>query len=131
MGFGHGSSAARRGDASGDLEQEGRVDGRVLPDEIMEFLAHRIRTNIRRLEGALIRVASHASLTGKKLNVEVVEGLLREILHEGRPLLRKHRSHSEARGRALRYPPRGHDQGKAASETSLFRGRSPCFSPAR
>ncbi|MDW8310853.1 MAG: helix-turn-helix domain-containing protein, partial [Verrucomicrobiales bacterium] len=42
----------------------------------------RIRTNVRRLEGALIRVASYASLTGRKLTIEVVEGLLREILHE-------------------------------------------------
>src|SRR5581483_9263274 len=57
-----------------------------LPEEIMGFLANRIRSNIRRLEGALIRVASYASLTGKKLTVETVEGLLREILHEeGRP----------------------------------------------
>jgi chromosomal replication initiator protein len=54
----------------------------VLSDDIINFLATRIRTNIRRLEGALIRVASYASLTGKKLSIEIVEGLLREILHE-------------------------------------------------
>lgn len=53
-----------------------------LPSEIITFIATRIRTNIRRLEGALIRVASYASLTGKKLTVEMVEGLLREILQE-------------------------------------------------
>src|SRR5437867_5060744 len=56
--------------------------GVELPDEIINFLANRIRTNIRRLEGALIRVASYALLTGKKLTLEVVEGLLREVLHE-------------------------------------------------
>jgi len=60
-------------------DAETRVE---LPDEIINFLANRIRTNIRRLEGALIRVASYASLTGKKLTLEVVEGLLREVLHE-------------------------------------------------
>jgi chromosomal replication initiator protein len=54
----------------------------VLPDEVINFLATRIRTNIRRLEGALIRTVSYATLTGKKLSLEVVEGLLREILHE-------------------------------------------------
>jgi len=64
------------------LNKKAQSMGVVLPEEIMSFLAHRIRTNIRRLEGALIRVASYASLTGKKLSVEVVEGLLREILHE-------------------------------------------------
>ena len=56
--------------------------GVELPEEIVNFLAQRIRTNIRRLEGALVRVTSFAALTGKKLSLEVVEGLLREILHE-------------------------------------------------
>src|SRR5204863_570786 len=56
--------------------------GVELPEDIINFLATRIRTNIRRLEGALIRVASFAALTGKKLSLEVVEGLLREVLHE-------------------------------------------------
>ncbi len=64
------------------LQKKARVMGVDLPPDVMNFLAHRIRTNIRRLEGALIRVASYASLTGKKLNIEVVEGLLREVLHE-------------------------------------------------
>ena len=62
--------------------------GVQLPEEITHFLATRIRTNIRRLEGALIRVASYASLTGKKVTLEVVETLLREVLHEeGRNIL--------------------------------------------
>src|SRR3989449_5729108 len=64
------------------LRQKAQVMGVELPEEIMDFLAHRIRANIRRLEGALIRVASYAALTGKKLSIEVVEGLLREVLHE-------------------------------------------------
>jgi chromosomal replication initiator protein len=64
------------------LNKKAQLMGVQLPEEIMNFLANRIRTNIRRLEGALIRVASYAALTGKKLTLEVVEGLLREILHE-------------------------------------------------
>jgi chromosomal replication initiator protein len=64
------------------LKKKAQLMGVELPEEIMNFLANRIRTNIRRLEGALIRVASYAALTGKKLSLEVVEGLLREILHE-------------------------------------------------
>ncbi len=64
------------------LRKKEQLMGVELPEEILNFLAHRIRTNIRRLEGALIRVASYASLTGKKLSIEVVEGLLREVLHE-------------------------------------------------
>jgi len=64
------------------LRKKEKAMGVQLPDEIVNFLAHRIRTNIRRLEGALIRVASFAALTGKKLTLPVVEGLLREVLHE-------------------------------------------------
>jgi chromosomal replication initiator protein len=64
------------------LRKKEKTLGVELPDEIINFLANKIRTNIRRLEGALIRVASYASLTGKKLTIEVVEGLLREVLHE-------------------------------------------------
>jgi chromosomal replication initiator protein len=64
------------------LKKKAQIMNAVLPDDIINFLATRIRTNIRRLEGALIRVASYASLTGKKLTIEVVENLLREILHE-------------------------------------------------
>ncbi|MGO8838409.1 MAG: chromosomal replication initiator protein DnaA [Limisphaerales bacterium] len=64
------------------LNKKAQLMGVTLPEDVMNFLANRIRTNVRRLEGALIRVASYASLTGKKLTIEVVEGLLREILHE-------------------------------------------------
>ena len=64
------------------LNKKAQLMGVILPEDILNFLASRIRTNVRRLEGALIRVASYASLTGKKLSIEVVEGLLREILHE-------------------------------------------------
>jgi chromosomal replication initiator protein len=64
------------------LQKKAQIMGVQLPAEIMEFLANRIRANIRRLEGALIRVASYAALTGKKLSLEMVEGLLREVLHE-------------------------------------------------
>lgn len=53
-----------------------------LPDQIITFLANRIRTNVRRLEGALVRVAAYAQLSGKALDLETVETLLREILQE-------------------------------------------------
>lgn len=53
-----------------------------LAPEIYEFLAKRIRTNVRRLEGALMRVASFASLSGKALTQDNVEHLLKDILQE-------------------------------------------------
>ncbi|MFO1498806.1 MAG: chromosomal replication initiator protein DnaA [Verrucomicrobiota bacterium] len=64
------------------LRKKEKCMGVELPDEIINFLAARVRSNIRRLEGALIRVASYASLTGKKLTSEMVESLLHDVLHE-------------------------------------------------
>jgi len=53
-----------------------------LDNRVLEFLAQRIRTNVRRLEGALMRVASFASLSGRDLTDEAVEHLLKDILQE-------------------------------------------------
>jgi chromosomal replication initiator protein len=67
------------------LRKKAQIMGVDLPEEIMSFLANRVRNNIRRLEGALIRVTSYAALTDKELSIEVVEGLLRDILHQEAP----------------------------------------------
>ncbi|HTH47259.1 MAG TPA: chromosomal replication initiator protein DnaA [Candidatus Limnocylindria bacterium] len=64
------------------LRNKEQAYGFALPPEILNFLAERIRTNIRRLEGAFTRVAAYAQLTGKPLKIETVETLLREILQE-------------------------------------------------
>ncbi len=53
-----------------------------IPEEILQFIASRIRSNIRRLEGALVRVTSYTSLHGKPPTIETVESLLRDLLHE-------------------------------------------------
>jgi chromosomal replication initiator protein len=64
------------------LRKKARTMQIKLRDEVLEFLANRIRSNVRRLEGALMRVASFASLSGKELTNEVVEHLLKDILQE-------------------------------------------------
>ena len=64
------------------LRKKARTLKIKLRDEIFDFLATRIKTNVRRLEGALMRVASFASLSGKELTNEVVEHLLKDILQE-------------------------------------------------
>ena len=53
-----------------------------LPDEIVSFIAAGIRNNIRRLEGALTRLATYASLSGERLTPRVCETMLRDFLQE-------------------------------------------------
>jgi len=53
-----------------------------LGHDVLEFLAQRIKSNIRRLEGALMRVASYASLRNGQLSTGDIENVLRDILQE-------------------------------------------------
>ena len=53
-----------------------------LAEDVLDFLAQRVRTNVRRLEGALMRVVSYQSLSGREISRETVEQLLRDILRE-------------------------------------------------
>lgn len=64
------------------LRKKEKSIGVRLPDEVINFIAERIRTNIRRLEGALTRVAGYVSLTNGNVSIESVEALLRELLQE-------------------------------------------------
>ena len=53
-----------------------------LDDEIMEFLAERVSRNVRRMEGALTRIAGYDNLIDRKLDLNAVERLLSDLLHE-------------------------------------------------
>ena len=54
----------------------------TVDDSVINFLAEKIRSNVRRLEGALVRVATFASLAGESVTVEKVEYLLRDFIQE-------------------------------------------------
>ena len=51
-----------------------------VPAKVLEFLAHRISSNIRELEGALTRIAAHASLIGRDITIESAADLLADLL---------------------------------------------------
>jgi chromosomal replication initiator protein len=53
-----------------------------LDDKIMEFLAERVSRNVRRMEGALTRIAGYNKLIDQQLDLNAVERLLSDLLHE-------------------------------------------------
>src|SRR5512141_2874712 len=55
---------------------------RNIPPEVANFLATRIKSNIRDLEGSLIRIAAQASLTGEEINLETTKKILKDIIHD-------------------------------------------------
>ena len=52
----------------------------IMSDGVLEFLAHRISTNVRVLEGALTRLFAFASLVGREVNLDMVQECLADIL---------------------------------------------------
>ena len=54
-----------------------------LPDAVAIYIAGRIKSNIRELEGSLIRLIAYASLTGRELSVDLAQEVLRNVLEHG------------------------------------------------
>ena len=51
-----------------------------IPPNILEFLAHKITSNVRELEGALNRLSAFSSLVGREINLDMVQDLLKDLL---------------------------------------------------
>ena len=63
-------------------QQQGQHANVVLEDGVLEVLAHRISTNVRVLEGALMRLFAFASLVGKPIDLDLTNECLADILRE-------------------------------------------------
>ncbi|HEY9078721.1 chromosomal replication initiator protein DnaA [Magnetovibrio sp.] len=64
----------------GILQTKAERMGVDVPLKVMEFLAHKITSNVRELEGALNRVAAHASLVGRDITVETAQDVLHDLI---------------------------------------------------
>lgn len=64
----------------GIVESKAERIGVDIPGKVKEFLAHRITSNVRELEGALNRVVAHATLVGREISLETCHEVLHDIL---------------------------------------------------
>jgi chromosomal replication initiator protein len=62
------------------LRKKAEIDGISVPDQVAEFIAQRIQSNIRELEGALVRVVAYASLTRQPITGDLAAEILKELL---------------------------------------------------
>ncbi len=62
------------------LDAKAARAGVDVPRRVMEFLAHKITTNVRELEGALNRLVAHASMFGRDVTLETTQDVLRDVL---------------------------------------------------
>jgi len=62
------------------LKRKSDLEGVQLPDNVALYIASRSKSNIRELEGSLIRLLAYASLTGRDLTVQLAQEVLRDAL---------------------------------------------------
>ncbi len=54
----------------------------LIPDDVIFLIAETIKTNIRELEGALVRVIAYSLLEEKKITLDMAKSVLKDLLHE-------------------------------------------------
>jgi len=64
------------------LRKKSETEGIPLPSEVALFLASHIQTNIRELEGSLIRLGAFCSLTGQEISLDLAKKVLRDTIQE-------------------------------------------------
>ncbi|MDC0073626.1 chromosomal replication initiator protein DnaA [Alphaproteobacteria bacterium] len=57
-----------------------QLQAKDFPNQVMEFLAHKITSNVRELEGALTRVLAYSNLVGRPITLETTQEVLRDLL---------------------------------------------------
>jgi len=63
------------------LRKKGEAENVEIPDDVMLFIATNSKSNIRELEGALIRLVAYASLTGETMCVDLARNVLKDSLN--------------------------------------------------
>lgn len=67
------------------LRKKAKAEGLDIPNEVMIYIANQIDTNIRELEGALIRVIAFSSLNNEDISVDLAAEALKDIIPSARP----------------------------------------------
>ncbi|MDD4570443.1 MAG: chromosomal replication initiator protein DnaA, partial [Tepidanaerobacteraceae bacterium] len=67
------------------LQKKAMMENLIVPGDVINFIATKIQTNIRELEGALIRIVAYSSLTDSPIELSLAEQVLKDILPDARP----------------------------------------------
>ncbi|MBI5167065.1 MAG: chromosomal replication initiator protein DnaA [candidate division NC10 bacterium] len=64
------------------LKKKAQAEGVRIPDEVTLFIAKKVQSNIRELEGSLVRLIAFSSLTGREITLELTQEVLKELAQE-------------------------------------------------
>jgi len=69
------------------LRKKSEDEGISLPEGVIQFLAENMKSNIRELEGALVRVGAYSSLTGQPITMEMAKNVLRDVIGDKKKVI--------------------------------------------
>lgn len=67
------------------LRKKAETEGIIVPNDVLEFIAKKIKANIRELEGALTRIVAYSSLTNREISIDLSSEALKDIISSSRP----------------------------------------------
>ncbi|MDH5667467.1 MAG: chromosomal replication initiator protein DnaA [Nitrospira sp.] len=69
------------------LRKKSEDEGVALPEDVIQFLANTMKSNIRELEGSLVRLGAYASLTGQAITLEMAKTVLRDLIGDKKKIV--------------------------------------------
>ncbi len=69
------------------LRKKSEDEGIKLPEDVIQFLATTMKSNIRELEGSLVRLGAYASLTGQIISLEMAKNVLRDLIGDKKKIV--------------------------------------------
>jgi chromosomal replication initiator protein len=63
------------------LDKKAEAEGIKLPDDVRSFMASKTKSNVRELEGALVKLIAYTSLTGTPVNLQMAQQVLKHLVH--------------------------------------------------
>ena len=63
------------------LDKKAEAEGVQLPDEVRSFMASKTKSNVRELEGALVKLIAYSSLTGTPIHLQMAQQVLKHLVH--------------------------------------------------
>ncbi|HEV8663299.1 MAG TPA: chromosomal replication initiator protein DnaA [Candidatus Methylomirabilis sp.] len=68
------------------LRKKAQAEGLRIPDEVSLFIAKSVKSNVRELEGYLVRLVAFASLTGQEISLQLAQEVLKELVRDDRSI---------------------------------------------
>ncbi len=68
------------------IKRKADILGLELPDDVIQFVAEKIRTNIRQLEGAVKKINALVNIEGSSINIAMAQSAIKDIMTDSRPI---------------------------------------------